>query len=253
MRELFQDKEESVGFDFTNYDRTLHASLIHGYFHKYLPGCVLGLPLALQDAFHSNICHSWLLSGTGQTFQKHRGNPSGMPNTIRLNSVCQLAGQTYCLEKLGVADQVKMVVCGDDSLFGVSSPVADLLVAQLPKQLADEFGMTLGLEARVPLNGDLTMHAPFVSRTTVLIGGIPYGVLTKPHKLMATVLFNEDPGDIHDLLVADNIYASRVQGVFDALAHHVFAMEEGLYTEPYTKEIMRLFNLDSSDLQVRLH
>jgi hypothetical protein len=117
-----------VGLDETAFDRYIPREFMHCFFVYMNEMCGFGVPEQVLNWIEKCTVDSYLLLSTGDLFQKHRGNPSGFPDTLRLNSVVQILSWCYMVQFLPQASEwtaqdifnffeedVYLEVCGDDS------------------------------------------------------------------------------------------------------------------------------------------
>lgn len=224
----------NIGFDATGFDRTLPRALIYLFCFTYLPTCCIGLPLRLQEALYDSICFSELVMPDGELYVKSKGNPSGMPNTLRLNSVSMYAMLRYSERKVCSAFS-SMRVCGDDAHIVVDDEnTAEALNTGLPKVMLECFGVKLKNEGIGEVSANRSI--PFVSRVNKLIGNRVFGVLVNTPKVMSRVCNDPYSTALGDC-VCDEEFQQRALGVGGALVHHWYARQLGLWVDAREKKL----------------
>jgi hypothetical protein len=128
LLEVYEDTLASLGLDESEFDRRITREMLMFFFKIYMPYMCPGVPEGLLDAVAKATIESVLVLTDGRMYRKLRGNPSGFPNTLRLNCVVQLLAWCYTLAmKVGTAGEVVSVltedvfleICGDDSRANV--------------------------------------------------------------------------------------------------------------------------------------
>lgn len=135
LASIYKATLASLGLDQTGFDRRMMEEFMRMYFLVYLPYSCPGVHPTYCQFLADATIDSYLVLTDGTVYQKHRGNPSGFPNTLRLNCVVQLFAWCYAmavrLEQLTgneVSDNdvvetferdVFLEICGDDSRANV--------------------------------------------------------------------------------------------------------------------------------------
>jgi hypothetical protein len=107
--------------DVTGWDRRMHNKLMHGFFSVYMPVVCPGADMELLRMIESTTVESVLVFQDGTRWKKFHGNPSGFPNTLRLNSVVLRVCDLYIACKLSGCEPAEVEAgrfgeyCGDDS------------------------------------------------------------------------------------------------------------------------------------------
>jgi hypothetical protein len=129
----------AYAFDMTAFDRRMPKWLMERFFLDYLPRLVQGLPLAVMHYLCTVTVHSCLRLSDGRCYLKHRGNPSGFMNTLRLNCYASMYCWLLCLIKVHeeqvrgltarqtqkfIMQNYHVEVCGDDTRVWVLTPEA---------------------------------------------------------------------------------------------------------------------------------
>jgi hypothetical protein len=148
--ELYVETLASLGLDETGFDRLMPREFMQAYFRYYLPFMCPGVDSKYLNFLEDCTIDALLLMTDGAIYEKERGNPSGFPNTLRLNCVVQLLAWCYAmsirLEELGKPNSPKDVaaafmsdvfleICGDDSRANVLTETGmELLDARNPDE-----------------------------------------------------------------------------------------------------------------------
>jgi hypothetical protein len=180
--------------DITGFDRYMMRELMVPFFMQYLPMVATGVPLRLCAFLAHYTIDSLLVLSDGRVAQKHRGNPSGFMNTLRLNCVVHLIALMYVILKrrphFTVGDAVAFAqedlhiqVCGDDSRIFALTPEGEafLDVANGGAAYLQEWNESLPWEVKVEglavfsAGESLITRAyrcpPMVSRQFVVVDG----------------------------------------------------------------------------------
>ncbi len=138
LSQLYGRTVASLGLDESAFDRRMPREFMQAYFQFLLPFMCQGAPREFCEFMGSCAIDSLLVFTTGDVREKRRGNPSGYPNTLRLNCVVQLLSWCYAAlirsKELGldwghrdVVDlferDVFLEICGDDSRANVLTPL----------------------------------------------------------------------------------------------------------------------------------
>lgn len=130
----YRDAVASLGLDESGFDRRMPREFMEYYFKQYMPYMHPGIDAKYCHFLADATIDSLLVLTDGAVYAKDRGNPSGYPNTLRLNCVVQLYAWCYAmayrLRELGLpygSDAVDAIftgdifleICGDDSRANV--------------------------------------------------------------------------------------------------------------------------------------
>lgn len=139
----YQKARSCKAFDMSRFDRRIPAWLILLFF-QYLADTHPGVSEKLLSVFAIGTIHTILRMGDGVLLQKHRGNPSGFMNTLRLNCFVSLYVLVANIMRLALEHGVKhehpeewqrwilenfhLEVCGDDTRIWTYTDVAKVIV-----------------------------------------------------------------------------------------------------------------------------
>lgn len=133
-----------LALDMTAFDRRMTRAMVSAHF-EHLSMLYPGIPDFVFEFFYDIVCNTKLVLSNGMVYQKARGNPSGYPNTLRLNCSVNMMAWLLCIEDLMGWHNVRpdqfvanlrrhfhIEICGDDSRVWAltDSAVAALRVAQ---------------------------------------------------------------------------------------------------------------------------
>lgn len=143
LADLYSGTLASLGLDESAFDRKMPAEFMQAYFNGYLPYMCPGVDPNYAKFLADATINSFLVLTDGSIYRKDRGNPSGFPNTLRLNCVVQLMAWCYAmcirLKELGCpcdaetiasifSEDIFLEICGDDSRANVLSPFGATLL-----------------------------------------------------------------------------------------------------------------------------
>jgi len=239
MQQVLQSAHASCSTDVTGWDRRLPAPLLKLFVYQYMRAHCCGVPDFMLDYFHEGLVHTKMAFPNGLVVQKSQGNPSGFPNTLRLNCVLQRlvneVAQKRAFDKLEengqmkegakLTDLVYSFYVGDDGL-NVARNADGLKALDLAFEEWKNFPWEVKLEGRVVYDGSencMAQTPPFVSRTPVKIGGRWYLELHKPGKILCKV-FSQANG-VQD---TPEMRAEREMGIITQLAHTIVMHAYGL-------------------------
>jgi hypothetical protein len=239
MLETMMASFGATATDLVGWDRRLPSLLISLFFTEYCPRMCLGIPRQLLHYFAAVTIHSQLVMPNGKVYRKERGNPSGFPNTIRLNCVLQKVCNRLALVKTVqedhpefsfnqalkiVAKNTRSFYCGDDGInFAYTERGMDLLDRALANWEKMPWDVTI--EGRHVFEGDDFENTPsFVSRTPCKIGGVWFHALCKPDKVVSKIFYCPNGPDTE--------FEARLAGIEDALVHRIVQQRLGKEHHP---------------------
>lgn len=221
LMEKYRRSIACVSFDQTGWDRYLPAFIMRLFFRNYMSAMVPDVPASLQHFFYDTAVNSFLVFADGDMAEKARGNPSGFPNTLRLNCVCHLIIYNYIFVQLLTEssvvlpttsqvlafhrDHVFVEICGDDSRIFVLSAFGKATLGA-----HEEWGRLHQAWQVWPWRGklegsyiwekhfeDLTVSEllripPFISRKIVKMDGFYWQVLASPNRSAKRLLHSDD-------------------------------------------------------------
>jgi len=254
-RDSFVNCLEVAATDVTGWDRSMPSMGLYYFFYCYLPRVCIGMPEQVVEYMFRNTTFS-LLCSLDELHIKAHGNPSGFPNTIRLNCVVHRAVNlllaSLALEKAGQSmdfDEVESeffsLYCGDDV---INFAMTDRVRAIMPKQGSPgsliELWSTLTpwvvkleghmvLEGLDPLTVDLTDFPPFVSHKPIRLYGEWYFALCKPEKVITKVLL--EGSGCNESEKRKNV-AEVVLGVTVSLLHSVLKHLDRDFSESWPED-----------------
>lgn len=210
----YSKAEKCYAYDVKQFDRAMPAEMMVSFFRDYLPLICKNIPSMLIDFFQDATVDSLLVQPDGRVFKKHGGNPSGFPNTIRLNCVVLRAADELVAESLGVGGYRYAEYCGDDlRLFcDAASEKSIGLDYQLAFQRCFPWELTLEGVSTVCLD-DGTLP-DFVATTVMRYNNNYYNVTADTSRQVAKLLYIKGAEDADAL-------AERVYGVVLAMIHNV--------------------------------
>jgi len=235
-----QNAVGAVATDVSGWDRNMCARVIELYFDVYLAQLCVGIPSEVTRYMKAATIYSVLSLPDGQLLMKFRANPSGHPNTIRLNSVIQRVVNECCMAMAavehalipGVDDpifalahldgHVRSFYCGDDGINFAQTEEGFQLCELALEQWETKTPWTVKLEGKVRyhLDGSNFHCTPnFVSRVPRRLtenGTTWYHVLCKPDKILAK-LYHEPK---RETLITR---LERMDGIAGALPHGIVA------------------------------
>jgi len=205
--------------DMKGFDRDMAEELMYPFFKYYVGTLCCGMPEYLTDAFYQSTCHSTLVFSDGTSVVKDHGNPSGFPNTLRLNSVvlrvCDLAVASTItgLHPRQYEDSRYGEYCGDDSRVWLlkedntpeSQRYADLLDLTVGDHAIEVWAQLFGWEVKneglykargeVLTNQELLQLPLFISRGCMNYKGQYVTPLVRPDRVVSKLLFQRpNPG-----------------------------------------------------------
>jgi hypothetical protein len=209
--------------DVTGWDRRLPARLIEDFFGIYVASMCFGISENVLLWMQNATIHSKMVLANGRVLQKHRGNPSGFPNTIRLNCLTHKVVNTVCQRMTGIPGSVRSFYVGDDGLNFAFDAEGEDMLKQALSQWAALYPWVVKLEGEwKPQDGDFSNLPPFVSRKPMqLFPGIWFYGLSNPYKVM-TKLISRDNGEY-----CEEDYLENLQSISMSLAHHVVTHTSG--------------------------
>ena len=143
---VYANAKAALALDMTAFDRRMTGEMISAHF-EHLDTLYPGVPEMMYQFFYHVVVNTKLVLSDGSMWQKARGNPSGYPNTLRLNCSVNMMSWLLCIESLmGWQDlnpqrflvmlykHFHIEICGDDSrVWALTDVAADAL------KLADEW------------------------------------------------------------------------------------------------------------------
>jgi hypothetical protein len=206
-----------LSLDESGFDRRMPKEFMDFFFKLYMPYVCPGVPVALMEALRDCTTNGFLVLTDGRVFRKERGNPSGFPNTLRLNCVVQLFAWAYALTyKLGDAQEIVsflrqdvfLEICGDDSrvhcktergcaILGAHDGFGSWLQVwreHLPWEVKIE-GMVIHKHDSngfsTPFAERALMCPPFIGRNMVVVDGYLWTPLYNANRVLRRVLHVE--------------------------------------------------------------
>jgi hypothetical protein len=204
LRRRYEQILKSLSLDATAWDRFFPREFLE-LFHNYMEFCNPGVPHEVVRMLFQWTTFAELLFTDGSSLHKGRGNPSGHPNTLRLNCFGNFLAWVYVLlEDLTEEEVYSLIVdedlffefCGDDSRVSALTPLGcRVLDAQ---QCLYVFSRDLPWEMKVegywvrdvtiPLHLDILNMPPFISRTTLIVDGIMWTPYLDPSRVLRKLL-----------------------------------------------------------------
>lgn len=122
--------------DFSSYDASLHPSLISFAFQVLKTHFRMVDDKAWESIVHYFI-HTRIILPDGMVYQKHQGVPSGSYFTQLVDSICNFLILQYVSFRLDgqPIQQDKVLVLGDDSIFGMATYHPLVLIAKVVGEL----------------------------------------------------------------------------------------------------------------------
>jgi hypothetical protein len=230
--------------DITGFDRNMHEVLMRMFFYVYVPIMAPGAAIPLLAYLASAAIDSRLVMPDGVVYIKEHGNPSGFPNTIRLNCVTHKATNLLCkmyalrqvvsesapsalahfLQKTtkqqiqAVEKITRSLYCGDDGLNTALNEhgmrvlrLSPSYWKKTPWVVKEEGDHVFDRTGDIP---DYYNCPSFISRTPVRLFGSWYHRLDKPEKVVSKLVYGP---------VIDNTFQERLDGIEQGL---VFGMVE---------------------------
>lgn len=206
---IYKETLASIGLDESGFDRCMPREFMEAYFLVYLPYMTPGVPHDVLKMMADATINSHMLMTDGFMYEKERGNPSGYPNTLRLNCIVQLIAWCYAmsirLEQLGKPSGVDDVVavferdifleiCGDDSRANAQTQFGCQLLdahsgfvswlniweKELPWAVKIEGSVTFSCDGNgflLPFEQRMAAMPPIVSRNLVVIDDVLWSPL----------------------------------------------------------------------------
>lgn len=263
----------AVGLDETEFDRGIDRDMLSFFFHVYMPLNNPGVPDTLLRALFKCTADGMLVLTDGEGYLKDHGNPSGFPNTLRLNCVIQLLSWLYIIALLldvedwepifdFFADDIYLEICGDDSRCWVmTARGADVLgesqgFTALLEAWAQWLPWAVKIEGQVVYQGEsfaerMNMAPPLIARKLVWIDGLLWSPLYNVNRVCRK-LVSAEKGRDHE--VEEALRTS----FFTTMAPVVYWHEVGAVCSPtvqtfidagwYTPERRRMVHDRVSDL-----
>jgi hypothetical protein len=247
LYEAMEGAYGAVATDVTGWDRYMPEGLIQRYFYRYLARMSWGVPEEVLHFMYLTTVHSILLLPDGSLVQKHRGNPSGYPNTIRLNCVVHRAVNLACMAYArnpimaascpatalqGLEEGVRSFYCGDDGInFPRDQPAWELCHKAL-EVWKNHTTWTVKLEGQIVYDQERRYwETPsFVSRIPRPVCGVYYHVLHKPAKVLCKLYRGPKNQELTAL-------EERREGVLVALGHGVLATSGGVPHKSWEEDL----------------
>lgn len=171
--------DEKVSFDITGNDRYMNEAVMEEFFDVYMSRMspmTNHFCAALRVLKDTTIYTKMVLGDT--MFRKTGGVPSGMPNTIRINTVVSEASHRALVRLAGI-NVSDTKYCGDDIISIMSSEDASKLQAA--------YSENTKWELKVEGVAGKYCTPPFISRKTFFYRGIFFSYHTNPYKFLVTL------------------------------------------------------------------
>ena len=137
---IYANALAALALDMTAFDRRMTGEMISAHF-EHLDAIYPGVPHLMYQMFYDVVTNTQLVLSDGTTWQKSRGNPSGYPNTLRLNCSVNMMSWILCLEQLmgwqdcspeelrrNIQKHFHIEICGDDSrVWALTSAAVECL------------------------------------------------------------------------------------------------------------------------------
>jgi len=216
-----------ISTDMTGYDRRIPQQMLQAFFNRYVRRMCHGVPPAILDVLYTATVESHLAMPDGTVYLKLQGNPSGFPNTLRLNSVILrvaelcVAHEATKLTMKQLCQARRVEICGDDSrvwlLDDIAAASVDPAVLNTWNSMFSWEVKVEGYNTRVSTDTDLTAWLeaapPLVSRNLVVDHrGVVWNAMHDPNRTLSK-LWCASPQDEH--------YVERLEGTLVALQHWV--------------------------------
>jgi hypothetical protein len=238
-----------VAFDQTGWDRYMLAMLMRFFFRDYMPVMQPGVPPLLMEVLEDATINSMLIFADGTMCQKKRGNPSGFPNTLRLNCVTHLFVYNYIVASLlqtsdvivpTVIDvlnfqreHIFLEICGDDSAVWLKTQEAKIALgadqdwdrltrawALWPWDGKLEGSHMWGKPFCTLGNEDLLKIPPFISRKFIKMDDFIWRIIATPVRT-AKRLLHQDGKD-------EDMYIELLRSFANSNAHLIWWHEAGM-------------------------
>jgi hypothetical protein len=186
--------KSALSLDMKGFDRRMQAEYI-AYHFEYLNAMYPGIPLDVMADMYAATVESKMYLTNGECYVKRRGNPSGYPNTLRLNCCVNMMCWLECLRCLlelpmdnpleaasAVQANFHIEICGDDSRVWALTDVGYAALQHARKFWEEHFPWEITVEGEAdfttmePTFYRLMAAPPMVSRafTLATIGGQSY-------------------------------------------------------------------------------
>jgi hypothetical protein len=145
--------------DISEYDSTLAAVLLYSIMQiriaMWHPSVNTDMNRLRMYNIYRDVIHTWVITDTGDVFQKHGGNPSGGSNTTHDNTLALFILLAFCFIKLAkrgqetvsyydFISQVSAALYGDDNTFTVSDRIVSWFNAKsIAELLNDVWGIVV--------------------------------------------------------------------------------------------------------------
>jgi hypothetical protein len=264
-REEYRKARSAVGLDEKDFDRGIDRDMLIHFFYVYLRAMYPGVPYNMLECLFVATCDSLLVLTDGRALEKEHGNPSGFPNTLRLNCVVQLLSWLFVLAILLDTDDaddlieffiehIYLEICGDDSRCWVLTPFAAEVLgeasafntllqawdAHLPWVVKIE-GLVVYTEGQ-EFTERMNLAPPLISRKLIVIDGFLWSPLFNANRVCRKLVSDEGRTPEQEAVL-------RIS-YFMTMAPMVFWHERGLVHSPtiqtfiengwYTAELRRL-------------
>lgn len=140
---LYSSALGCAAFDMTGWDRKFPRILLDWFFREYIPSFTCGSAgMKLLDWMHAITTYGELVFTDGDSVIKERGNPSGFPDTLWMNSVSLMVVYNYAIaERIKLIEEIEdpawlayrlavvcqsdlfVEICGDDSRVWAMTPL----------------------------------------------------------------------------------------------------------------------------------
>jgi len=203
FKQLVASGPFSGGHDATGWDRNVPGQAIYAYYD--LLATLVEVPDNVLAWLKYHSVHSLLVvpggdpqyegDTTALILQKHRGNPSGHPGTIHINSLVHelfmiavsLEVGTLHYDGSVVTGDLDYEICGDDNVYFGSREAIETMLQDSTLQLwRDRYGVVLKKDGPYEHGSldSLGPHAEFLSRFSVLLGDRLVPVPVNPVRMM---------------------------------------------------------------------
>jgi hypothetical protein len=254
------------GTDATGWDRYVPRPLMEWYFDGYLRKMVRGIPTPVIDFFRHNTIDSHLFVEDGTSWLKDHGNPSGYPNTLRLNCVvnklvtyaCETAYAESCGKDIScetIDAYAVHMFCGDDMARFLCEEIAFLAsndYFQFCSKAFPAWQLKLeGMSKRADYpDGELgtvdylSAAPPFVSRQLVYMDGMFWRAHGNFIRTTARLMHEEPEED-------EALFQAKLLGTNDALMHALVWHDRKWLVSSYLDEYKAIFRPDIIKLEQR--
>jgi len=238
--------------DITGYDRNMHRDIMQMFFFVYVPLMAPGADPRILAYLAGAAIDSRLVMPDGVVYYKDHGNPSGFPNTIRLNCVTHKVTSLLCkvaaLEEITLEQApsafsaftaqpmqqrirtvekiTRSLYCGDDCLNTAKDERGMDVLRRSPKYWAKTpWHVKEEGDHVFDRTGDLPDYhncPSFISRTPMRLFDEWYHALDKPQKVVSKILY----GPLDDPTYEDRLLGVEQSLVF-GLVEHVLSRHAG--------------------------